>query len=253
MIVLAAYGNVWLRAPTGPPPDLASSSTFHYVQSMTFVLDGTEIATDAAAWFQGLRDRGVRRLWLEIPDESDGGSWLADHLASAFAGGGRWLLLTTADAFTEAWQPRWHVDRDAPDRRIWQVTYVGERVGDVRPAVPAIGDATATLRQTLADAREFAARHLSNFVRSFDRALTALDGRQRRLFRRGLPLPQSYPRSSHALVTACDNGWVFGGMGSWNDAGFADEAIDREYNELSRRLWQAITTALVAAVNVDLG
>jgi len=251
-IALAAHGNVWLRNGSGPPPDLVSSSTFEYVQSIGFVLDGTEVAGAVAEWFEDLRVRGVRRLWLDIPDESHGGRWLADHLASAFAGGGRWVVLASADSFAETWQPQWRVDQSAPDGRIWQVAYVGRGPALVFPSAPAIDDAAASLRGTLIAARDFADRNLPDFAESFARALGALERREPGpSYYRDL-LPASYPPTSQALVAASAHAWVFGGMGSWNDAGFSDESVTRQYEDLSRRLWQSITTALVAAVNVDL-
>jgi len=251
-IALATHGSVWLRESLRPAPDLGSSSTFDYVQSITFVLERREIASGVAKWFEGLRGRGVRRLWLEIPGGSQRGHWLADHLASAFAGGGRWLLLATSDTFAEVWRPSWNVDRDASDGRIWKIDYLGERVTLRVPRSPRIGDAAATLRETLLAARGFAARTLPDFVESFALALDALDGRGP-----GPPyyrdmLPDSYPSTSRALVAACAHAWVFGGMGSWNDAGFTDDALKRRHDELSRALWHDITMALVAAVNADL-
>ena len=250
-IALAAHGSAWLREPSGPAPGLESASTFDYVQSISFVLDGREIASSVSAWFDGLRGRAIDRVWLEIPDESTGGRWLADHLASAFAGGGRWQLRATAGSFAEVWRPGWSVDRDAPDGRIWQVTYAGERVRAAR--APDSTASSESLADVLAAVRAFASQEVPDFVENFDLAVAALDGRDP-----GPPyyrdmLPPSYPQRSHALVAACAHAWVFGGMGSWNDVGFTDEALSRQHAELSRRLWHAITTTLVAAVNVDLG
>ena len=252
-IALAAHGSSWLHDPSNAAPDLASSSTFDYVQSISFVLDRRVIANAVADWFDGLRDREVGRLWLEIPDESQGGRWLADHLASAFAGGGRWFLLATSHTFAEVWRPRWNVDRDAPNGRIWQVAYEGERVTLAFPRAPTIDDAASTLRETLAAARDFAAQQLPDFVESFDHALGALDGREAGPSYYRDMLPDSYPSTSQSLVAACAHAWVFGGMGSWNDAGFTDDAVNRRHDELSRALWSHITTALVAAVNVEFG
>jgi len=251
-IALAAHGNGWLRTGSGPPPDLASSSTFEYVESIRFVLDGTEVASGVGTWLEGLRDRAVQRLWLEIPDESHGGRWLADHLASAFAGGGRWFVLATSDSSAETWQPRWSVDQSASDGRIWQVVYLGQRVTVGFPRSPATPDAIARLRDALTAARDFASRNLPDFAEPFEHALGALEGREPGpTYHRDL-LPAVYPVESQAIVAAGAHAWVFGGMGSWNDVGFTDQSVTRQYEDLSRRLWQAITTALVAAVNVDL-
>ena len=251
-IALAAHGSVWLRDPSSDPPDLSTSSTFDYVQSISFVLDELEVADRVAGWFAGLRTRRIERVWLEIPDETQGRRWLADHLASAFAGGGRWLLVATSHTSAEAWRPSWSVDRDSNDRRIWRVIYVGQRIAQGFPVSSAIGETTATLREVLTAARAFAAPNLPDFVEPFDHALAALDGREPGPSYYDDMLPPSYPPSAQRVVAACAHAWVFGGMGSWNDAGFSEEALNDEHSDLSRRLWQAITSAVVAAVNVDL-
>ena len=251
-IALAAHASVWLRDPVGEPPDLSTSSTFDYVQSITFVLDDHQIADRVEEWFDGLRNRRIERVWLEIPDETQGRRWLADHLASAFAGGGRWLLVATSHTSAEAWRPEWSVDRDTDDRRIWRVVYTGQRIAQGFSASSAIGETTATLHDVLTAARAFAVPNLPEFVDAFDHALAAIDGREPGPSYYDDMLPSSYPRSAQSLVAACAHAWVFGGMGSWNDAGFANEALNHEHSDLSRRLWQAITAAVVAAVNIDL-
>ena len=251
-IALAAHGSVWLRDPNEGPPDLSTSSTFDYVQSITFVLDEREVANRVTEWFEALRDRRIQRLWLEIPDETQGRRWLADHLASAFAGGGRWLLVATANTFAEAWRPVWTVDRDTEDRGIWRVVYIGQRVAQRFSVSSTISDAESILRTVLTAARGFAVSNLPDFVEAFDHALASIDGLEPGPSYYADMLPQSFPLRAQSLIAACAHAWVFGGMGSWNDAGFADEALNREHSDLSRRLWQALTAAVVAAVNVDL-
>ena len=50
------------------------------------------------------------------------------------------------------------------------------------------------------------------------------------------------------LISACFTGWVFGGMGSWNDMAFGRE-MEEEYHRVSDLLYTAICNAIVAAVN----
>ena len=59
-------------------------------------------------------------------------------------------------------------------------------------------------------------------------------------------LPAAYtPQSRHLGPTAA-RAWVFGGMGSWNDIGFVDGAVQSEYRELSGLLCAATLRALLA-------
>ena len=45
--------------------------------------------------------------------------------------------------------------------------------------------------------------------------------------------------------------WVFGGMGSWNDVYFDDREARTEYEAISRHLYSALLTALLASVNSE--
>jgi hypothetical protein len=45
------------------------------------------------------------------------------------------------------------------------------------------------------------------------------------------------------------SGWVFGGMGSWNDTGPGDSAMYFRYEELTQSLYDAIMDALAVAAN----
>ena len=53
--------------------------------------------------------------------------------------------------------------------------------------------------------------------------------------------------SAHALRASAANG--FGGMGSWNDQGFTDQAVQAAYVEASQRLFVLVLHAFVAGAN----
>lgn len=42
--------------------------------------------------------------------------------------------------------------------------------------------------------------------------------------------------------------WVFGGMGSWDDMGFAGEA-QKEYETVSKKLFQTLNEAIAVAAS----
>jgi hypothetical protein len=47
------------------------------------------------------------------------------------------------------------------------------------------------------------------------------------------------------MLDAAQSAWVFGGMGSWNDLGFAG-AEQKEYERVSKHLYAALTDAICA-------
>ncbi len=46
--------------------------------------------------------------------------------------------------------------------------------------------------------------------------------------------------------------FVFGGMGSWNDTGFADREMQARYERVTRQLYIAVMDGLVTAVNASV-
>lgn len=94
----------------------------------------------------------------------------------------------------------------------------------------------------------FSAKHqCDGFTLCFERGLKALDHEpDGEGFHRDLYPGRKIPAVSD-LLNACQHGWVFGGMGSWNDIGF-DGAEGQEYNRVSEQLFRVIPIAITAAV-----
>ena len=61
--------------------------------------------------------------------------------------------------------------------------------------------------------------------------------------------PAGYTLAAQQLLAAAVGGFVFGGMGSWNDS--APESADArpQYERLSEELYAAVTGGLVVAIN----
>ena len=56
------------------------------------------------------------------------------------------------------------------------------------------------------------------------------------------------PLEARQLLGAVLAGWVFGGMGSWNDLGF-DGEDQEEYTELSDELFTLLNQAIAVAID----
>ena len=257
MTALAAHGGRWLRdGARGPAPELSSAnSSFQYVGSFTAqvprgFLRPTTTATSPEEWLLALYSRGVRDLSL-ITDLSSRGP-LPPHVASAFSNSGTWALLATGRSAPTAWAIGWHVgNRDAPDSRIWSLA-ASNLPGEGHDA-PRVGLAEARngLRAALGEIRIFAERceELNSWATWFIRAETLLDdpGPAAPYHRDLLPRDASLDRRQ--LAAAAVQGWVFGGMGSWNDGGPLDPADQRAYERVGTSLYTALLLALPAAAN----
>jgi len=51
------------------------------------------------------------------------------------------------------------------------------------------------------------------------------------------------------LLAAASAAWVFGGMGSWNDLGFPDPALNERYESASAALYDAVIDAVFIVAN----
>jgi hypothetical protein len=209
-------------------------------------------ASTASEWLLQLRERGAVRLWLAIPEAravTVGGAETGEHQLSGFANAGRWSLMAAGRQRPEIWRPVWTVgDRSAPDQRIWSVRYEGARVDRIMPQCPDLQAAATQLSWAVVEARDFAARHeLARWADLFEQILSA-DGDAPD---RAHLLPPRYSGAAHRLLAEADQAWVFGGMGSWNDLGFTDPAIEQEYQQISRDLYVAVLTAVLASTNCD--
>ena len=91
----------------------------------------------------------------------------------------------------------------------------------------------------------------THWAEYFERALLSPEA--------GDPIDAGWTRShastrpiAHRLLAMASSAWAFGGMGSWNDLGFATTEANDEYEAVSRDLYAAIMDAVVAAVNAPL-
>jgi hypothetical protein len=65
----------------------------------------------------------------------------------------------------------------------------------------------------------------------------------------GLPRFQSIRGGGRQLLAASVAGFVFGGMGSWNDHGFSDRESQARYERVTSQLYAAVMEGMATAVN----
>lgn len=220
-----------------------------------------ELATGLPAWFAGLRRRGVERLLLAIPGVNGGGE-PPDRSTLGFSNAAGWFLVGTGP-HGERWRAAWSVgDQNAPGQRIWHVRFQGviEPTHVERDGAPLLDepqpldDARGRLIAALHAVHDFAVEvNLQPWPASFERALAIatsdtdpppLAAYQHDLLASGWLTPQA-----RVLARAAYASFVFGGMGTWNDVGSANEAEAFVYRRLSDDLCTAMLGALVAAAN----
>jgi hypothetical protein len=210
-------------------------------------------APNPNAWLARMHAEGTQQL--QIHHLCGDTARLPDRAGVAFVGGGgRWVIEALKDNRSDLWEATWQVThRDDPSRRIWTVTY-GRIARAIEPlAIPRADPQAlqAALKASLEAIAAFArAERLAIFAAAFERSLEVLESEHPDMGAsfRDLPQLSTVPLVSRQLLGAVEAGWVFGGMGSWNDLGF-EEITQATYDRLSEALFAGINAALVVAAN----
>lgn len=259
MFALTCYANAALRGQANNRffPD---NSTCTSCESISFMAglpkQGAEplfttIALNPDQWFESIARHGGLGLRLRRPGQNPQN--LSDLMTAGFGGGRGWSIeVLRKDETSEFWTGKWEMgNRNAPDGRIWRVTY---GLLDLSPTAPAdFGDMDELIgdfRLTLNHIRAFAAKQSCGFTQSFDAALSALNDLKEDLGSLAdLAPPGALNTNALALLNAANAAWVFGGMNSWNDLGFNDAAVQAEYEDLTDRLFAVVNKTLEAAAS----
>lgn len=262
VIALTVYGSAFLNATSELSQGFyPANSTFGFCEYVRFVdlqrngdkWEEIPYAPDPVAWFERLRHDGA--VTLRIISGPSGKNRFADRMLVGFVGGGgRWLIEATGSVSSDYWEGRWQVgEKGRTDRKIWRVTY--GRIARDQPSSEKKTEDLEYLKQKLAQnlsrIAEFArAKHLDSFAKAFESGISRLMSQSpySDLHHADIAPMHVLPLSAHQLLGAAQNAWVFGGMGSWNDLGFAGEDQAR-YEELSEQLYQHLNKSIVAAAN----
>ena len=248
LVALVAHGNAALA---GSPVELfPGNSTFRFVNAIRFIGPSWE-AADCATWWKMMKDEGISRLQLVRMPPAKRFPGVAEYHNVAFAGGMAAGIVTQSDGRPpEFWRAHWRVTEPRhPSNAIWTVDYHSGEATLLTPDpdVPSIDSAGKTLAQALARIRAFATtQELESWTPWFDQALALLSS--------PAPVPPNHPDilpnfgysiRARQLLAAAVRGWVFGGMGSWNDADLPDPA----YESVTQEYFEAEMNGVVAAVN----
>jgi hypothetical protein len=254
LVALSAHGN-WALHRVHPvkSSSIDQSRLLQYVTELRFELAGEKreaVIDSPSAWFASLRTRGIRRLYfVRLSTASDGP--LKGYDRTAFANGEQSAIAAVGHGDSmELWTPQW-MSRPQEDQHRWALRYAGYPGGRWSPewSGATVTAAADSLRQVLSDISAFAAeQNLAHWVPQFDGARALLDEPPPDDAFDLLP-PDGYPAPARQLLAAALSGWVFGGMGSWNDTGPSDSAEYARYEGLTQQLFDTIMDAITSATN----
>lgn len=234
----------------------AAHSTFKYVKTITFVVvkrrflrsSQQQVATTPSGWMAALPPSSLITLFSRGPAGS-----LRAHIASAFVSGTRDGIVVSSNGSGGIWVPSWDLTRDEyPEHKIWRVRYVMVKGSAIPLLAMTVEEARERLGKILRVAADFAGADLalSSWCETFRKAEDALGAPNPVApYHPDILPPDGYTLAARQLLAAAVGGFVFGGMGSWND--YSPESSDarQEYERLSEQLYAAVTDGLRVAVN----
>jgi hypothetical protein len=261
IVAMTCFGNAILsgyRIDSFYP----DNSTFRFCNRVKFVTfynspfgqwQTGEIAKSPDEWFDKLKSSSVRGIYLAtIPQNKPN---FPDRVSAGGIGGGKIWEMEVAlpnhqsDHYRASWEPG---NKDEPNKKVWNVSY-GRMYTTItiKKELIDLAGINSSLTKAITEIHAFSANNFKDFTKTFADALETLNskgmvlhGYHRDLFPSGFLSLEAV-----AILDACQQAWVFGGMGSWNDTSFRDKEIEIEYERVSEQLFQAINEAITAGVN----
>src|SRR5207302_6452796 len=130
--------------PDDPPRFFPENSTCRFCDRVTFVEvkkpwlgkpQESIVASTPDEWSSHLARK--QTLGVRLVRQPQNHPQFSDRMTAGFVGGGgHWMLGARYPASTDYWMARWEVwNRDAPEQRIWRVTYglVASQAGSPEP------------------------------------------------------------------------------------------------------------------------
>lgn len=261
IVALTCFGNAFLSGKK-IESFFPQNTTFSFCDRVDFVflkqsisgkLEEEELAGTPEEWFDYIKSLNASGIWLSRIPEND--PKIPDRMAVAFVGGGgTWEMKVILPLRrNESWITRWQVwNKNAPETRIWRVTYGRVSTGETcHGEYVNLVNSRSRLKKSLVEIHSFSERqNCGGFTKAFSDALMTLDSRDNAFhgYYKDLAPKGFLSNEAISIIDACQQAWVFGGMGSWNDLSFDGDA-QRQYERLSEQLFNAINEALAAGAN----
>jgi hypothetical protein len=254
IISLVAHGNLFL---SGGSVDLAANSTFQYDASVKFARyksnqdqEGVEVANSVSNWLSFLRSIKATRLW-NIAFEWQRQDF-PEYVAAAFSDGAPNAIQADLPKGFEIWYPLHKTG--GQDNKPWLVEYRSLMFPNSQ-AIPVrkMSMVKNRLKHAVSQAEKFANRsdvNANSWAAWFTKSLEILDSPVPTIPYHPDMLPASgFDLEARQILASAVRAYVFGGMGSWNDMLFEKPEISREYERITKDLYEAVKFALVMVSN----
>ncbi|HEY2581656.1 MAG TPA: hypothetical protein VGI43_07615 [Mucilaginibacter sp.] len=209
------------------------------------------IAGDPDKWFAFLKKDGCKSLKILFQYSSDNPN--RDYALSSFVGGGgMWLIEAVYENYSNYWTSKWEVISKKPDPTIWSVKYgaVAKKQPKSSPDLNLI-EAKKELLEILDSISNFAYKYTFPYWgNAFKKASSNLNNPNPTISINRI-IEKNYSSVAKQILFSVEAAWVFGGMASWNDWSFDDKEVNKQYNELTKKLYDVIVRSIVASINSE--
>ncbi len=235
-MLLTAFGNAFLN---GKDVSYDNGHPAAYgLQTVKFVHDlpGQQIgwvnylAKSPNEWFRYLKNEGYNRLYLlYIPNS------LPD-----------WKILALKEEKNDIWSYKVVMEHGGPKNFFF---IEKSELGLPEIAVVSLEETKMKLRKILEEMIAFTiSNELKNWQSIFERAKFRLsNNHDEEILKKGFLPEGCYKIEARQIISACDEAWVFGGMGSWNDIILGQNG--QGYRQLTDKLYSTLYASLTSAIN----
>lgn len=282
-VALTLYANAYLRERLAKPFTL-KNSTCQYVKTIDFLAGNTRVepllkkgkailqrlfrqnitdettvhavASNPQEWFAYSQKSQVKRLILHRLEQNIRD--LKDHKTVGMVDGGpRWVIIAERKNCNDCWESHWEVgDRNDKEQKIWLVAYarVGEAFFTPNGGITSheLDQSRVKLSLALKNALALATEvmELNIFADCFNRTIAAFSSPEplETVPYKDIAPPDFLPLPALQLLAAAQLGWVFGGMGTWNDV-CLDDSLKNRYDEVSSDLFNNLTSSVITVTN----
>ncbi len=255
-LALSSVANAFLRGKdvSGFWPD---ATVFRFSKSCDFrKLEGERdelIASDPMAWFETLRtSRGLQLHAAPRPRAPRQTVPINERQSVGFVGGGpAWIIEVVGARRSALWQGYDRLgDKNEPQHKIWLNTYLWSGASQPQSqARTSLTGAAHALDEALNEIGALAADIAPAWSETFASARAILNGDRPDIgYHADIAAYAGFTAQQRRILGAATLGWVFGGMGSWNDVGVADDRAG-DYERVSEELFRTLIDAICALAN----
>ncbi len=249
---LTAFGKANLKGKDSP--FLKNHPAAYNYRNMRFVkkepsveqlLAKDIIAKDPNDWFTYLKNNKFTKLHLIYKPELK--LKMKPHYKKFFdSKSNSWYIFAEKDSKYDVWKQKWQAENG---EAISYYYLLIEAMEIDKISTLSLETTIRFLKIILNELIEFTTRNeLTNWTNVFQTALDKfnINNPSELLSDEYLPT-ECYSLEAKQILTACDQAWVFGGMGSWNDIVHVDNYDI--YRRLTDNLYDTLNNSVAAAIN----